>query len=102
MENFLAMRKYGKLLIEGVEHAEQFTVVSVPRSNLKTIVTEASEPITDGSGQTEPVPLRWANYIIVEHDEWDETHTAIIENAVAAYNAKYPEFPIPAQTELIW
>jgi hypothetical protein len=96
------MRKYGKLLIEGIASAEIFSVVSVPRSNLQTIVTQLSEPITDGTGQSEPIPLRWANYLIVEADDWQQEHTDAIMDAVEEYNEKYPEFPIPENETLIW
>jgi len=81
---------------------EKFDVVTVPRSNMTTIVTEYSEPIPDGTGQIEPVPLRWANGWIVEAMEWTEEHTEIIMSAVAEYNDKYPEYPIPNDYPIIW
>jgi hypothetical protein len=95
--------KYGIALAEvSLTDLEKFDVVTVPRSNMTTIVTDWSEPIPDGTNQIEPVPLRWANGWIVEAVEWTDEHTEIIMAAVAEYNDKYPEFPIPPDTVLIW
>lgn len=96
------MITYAKLLIEGLADAELFDVVSVPRAQLGTIVTQESDPVTDGSGQTEPIPINWANYLIVEANDWTQAHTDAINNAVAAYNAKYPLLPIPGSEVMIW
>ena len=76
--------------------------MTIPRSQMTTIVTDLSEPIQDGTGQVDPAPIAWANGWIVESSNWTQEHTDIILNGVADYNAKYPAFPIPENTALIW
>ena len=95
--------KYGIALAEvSLEDLGKFDVVTIPRSQMTTIVTDLSEPIQDGTGQVDPVPIAWANGWIVESANWTEELTTIINNGRNAYNAKYPAFPIPENTVLIW
>jgi hypothetical protein len=98
MEN----HKYAIALAEvSITGLEKFDVVSIPRSQLQTIVTEWSEPITDKNGQEEAIPLKWANGWIVESANWTQELTDIIVNAMLAYNLKYPNNAIPNDYPLI-
>lgn len=96
------MWKYGIALTEvSTTDLSKFDVVTIPRTNMVTIVTEWSTPITDGTGQEEAIPLKWANGWIVESAKWTQEHTDIITTALAEYNAKYPNNPIPNDYALI-
>jgi hypothetical protein len=97
------MNKYGIALAEvSQENLKKFDVITVPRAQMTTIVTKYSDPITDGSGQTEPIPCCWANGWIVESIKWTQEHTDIINQGAADFNAKYPDTPITQTEKMIW
>ena len=99
------MHKYGIALAEVSQlDLEKFDVVSIPRDQMKTIVTSYSDPITDGSGQAEPIPLTWANGWIVESTNWTAELTDVINKGVTDYNVKYPSNKITdsMKAEMIW
>jgi hypothetical protein len=98
----MANHKYAIALAEvSITDLEKFDIVSVPRSQMLTVVTEWSQPISDRNGQEEAIPLKWANGWIVESANWTQELTDIIVNAMLVYNAKYPNNAIPNNYPLI-
>jgi len=95
---------YAKALVLEITASDfqEFTVVSIPRDDLKTITTSKTSEIADQSGQSDSIPLTWANYLLVEHDQWSSSHEEIIKNAIAQYDAKHPENAIPEDEVIIW
>lgn len=88
------VHKYGILLVEGTNDIDKFQVVAIPRDNMLSVITKLSSiKYTDQSGQSEKVPVAWANGWSVEWFEdskINDCRTAI-KNAMDAYNSKYPD-----------
>lgn len=99
------MAQYGIALAEVSDlDLEKFDIVAIPRNQMRTIVTKYGNPITDRSGQTEPVPCNWANGWVVQAVNWTAEHTNIINKGIADYNNKYPDNPISQDevNKMIW
>ncbi len=94
--------QYGKLLQEGFADGSKFTILSLDRDNMFTIVTKEGVNIIDKKGQSGKVPKYWANGLFVEAIPWKKEHTDAINNAVDLFNAKYPSTPIPKGVVMIW
>ena len=85
-------KKYGVLLVEGTDEIDKFQVVAIPRDNMLSVISKLSSiEYTDQSGQSEKVPVAWANGWSVEWFETSETNAnrTAIKNAMDVYNAKY-------------
>lgn len=86
------VHKYGILLDEGKGDIDKFQVVAIPRVDMLCVITKLSDKkYTDKIGQSEKVPIDWANGWSVEwYEESDknECRTAI-KNAMDVYNSKH-------------